>query len=262
MSAKNKNKEPPKQRGRSKSAKQNKQDSCMTSLTETDTNKHFCKICYNCLTNPEVINFQCQRCEARFCLPCLGKEDDEYEIFCNSDLMWFCTECNLKVKQNIEIDKRIEEKCEEITKTCMDRIKEMEKMIENKCNETDVINIVKNIMAESGGVMTNLNGKEEKDKQNVASVMSEMNERKERELNIIVYGQDENSSENRQDRVQHDKERVKEVCKICDVEIDDSDMTKVIRLGKYNKDTKNRPILISLRTLEIKKEYFTWCLET
>ena len=240
-------------RGKNQTSTKKKPIDSLTPLTEVD-NKSACKICNTtCVSFPETKSFQCQRCEAIFCLKCLNKNEDEHEIFINSDLMWFCGECKEKVKEAIEIDKKIEEKCNGIMKTCMDKIGEINEEVKKKCDKNDVIEIVKTLMQERGEAKNLIENEGKVQSESMTSVLSEVNERKERELNLIMYGLKECSSTNREERIQHDKEKVKEVFKVCDVDVQDKDMTKIIRLGKYHEEKNNRPILISLKSIAMKK---------
>ena len=59
---------------------------------------------------------ECQRCRDHFCIKCLNKTDEEYNMMANSDMMWFCITCKEKVEKNIITDMKIEERCNAIMK--------------------------------------------------------------------------------------------------------------------------------------------------
>ena len=87
----------------------------------------------------------------------------------------------------------------------------------------------------------------------VTSVMSELNERKQRELNLVIYGVKESDSEIREDRIYYDKQKVMEIGAKCDVILQTEDIGKTVRLGTFDKDRRKRPILVSLKSLESKR---------
>ena len=65
----------------------------------------------------------------------------------------------------------------------------------------------------------------------ISSVMTEVNERKLREKNIIIYGLDESSSNLKDIKRKHDMSLFKQTADKCEVQMED-DINKIIRLGK------------------------------
>jgi lipopolysaccharide export LptBFGC system permease protein LptF len=90
----------------------------------------------------------------------------------------------------------------------------------------------------------------------VTIVIDEMNERKSRENNLIIFGFDENQSEVRQERIDHDIQQVKELYKACKIQLDTTSIKKTGRLGKFNNEKRDRPLLVTLSSVESKLVLF------
>ena len=86
--------------------------------------------------------------------------------------------------------------------------------------------------------------------------MSELQERKNRENNIVIYGVSEIESRSREERTQHDLTQTVEILSNCKTTVEKEEIKKIIRLGKYDKDKKNRPILLTLQDSEKKGDIF------
>ena len=88
-------------------------------------------------------------------------------------------------------------------------------------------------------------GSQEPNKDLHTPIISKMNDRKSRENNPIVFGIQESKSEVNEERTIEDVKIVKDVLKVCGLEINDSSLSKVFRLGNLLKD-KVRPLLVTL----------------
>ena len=74
--------------------------------------------------------------------------------------------------------------------------------------------------------------------------------------NIIVHGLDEAEGADPLERRAKDIKEVQNILReFCEVELNDEDIVKTMRLGKYDQ-TKKRPILIGIKTEERKREIF------
>ena len=73
-----------------------------------------CENCKTSITDPDAKMLECQQCRAHYCIRCLNKPVNEYEILSKSDSMWFCGPCKGKVEKNIVTDLKIEERCNAI----------------------------------------------------------------------------------------------------------------------------------------------------
>ena len=83
-----------------------------------------------------------------------------------------------------------------------------------------------------------------------------MNERKSRENSLIIFGFDENQSEVRQERIDHDIQQVNELYKACKIQPDTTSIKKTGRLGKFNNEKRDRPLLVTLSSVESKLVLF------
>ncbi|CAC5367510.1 unnamed protein product [Mytilus coruscus] len=86
-------------------------------------------------------------------------------------------------------------------------------------------------------------------KETVTNVLEEINERKSRENNLIVFGIPEIGDESKEVRDNTDKEKLNELFKDCKIQLDKE---TVKRLGKFNKEKLNRSILVKLPSAEPK----------
>ena len=218
-------------------------------------------ICKCEFTDPNAKLLECQRCRDRYCTKCLNKPDEEYELLSNCDLMWFCVSCHEKVQKNIITDMKIEERCKEIMRHYEDRIAKLKTdLSSSKCSENRVREIIQEEIGDrnldpnkQGADSGNVDEGEGGNSNVVTSVMSELNERKQRELNLVIYGVKESDSEIHEDGIYYDTQKVREIGAKCDVILRTEDIGKTVRLGKFDKDKRKRPILVSLKTLEQKR---------
>lgn len=103
-----------------------------------------CENCKKSFTDPDAKMLECQRCRAHYCIRCLDKSINEYEMLSNSDLMWFCGPCKGKVeKKPIVTDLKIEKRCNAIIREFEDRLSSLENEISSKGNKSDVRRIVR-----------------------------------------------------------------------------------------------------------------------
>ncbi|KAK3104618.1 hypothetical protein FSP39_006297 [Pinctada imbricata] len=240
--------------------KGSRSNSRQNSLTRDDE-PWKCELCKQNFTDPNAKMLECQRCKGHYCIKCLKKPDAEYSLLASSDLMWFCAQCREKVQKNIAVDVEIEKRCAEIMESYEARISTLENEIKGKCGEDRVREIVKEEVRDKG--VSDPDHKEEGDgtSQNkkegvISSVFSEINERKQRENNIVIHGIEEAVSENASERVKHDKERIMEILNTCIGKTDDKQVVKVKRLGKYKPENPKRPLLATLPDTDTKKMLF------
>ncbi|XP_069109401.1 uncharacterized protein MCAP_0864-like [Argopecten irradians] len=208
-----------------------------------------------------------QRCEGHFCTKCLDKGDNEYAVLSKSNAMWFCAPCRVHIEKNINNEKMIEQKCKEIMNEFETRITQIESELKNKCDENKVRDIIKEEMATGVNRETqSLSTEAPKTTTNTQEVLSELEDRKKRENNIICFGIEEQTSNEGSERKRKDEKTIRDILSACKLnkELLDS-ITKVVRLGKIkkpesnakeNEDAKPRPILVSFGSIEDKKLFF------
>ncbi|CAC5382826.1 unnamed protein product [Mytilus coruscus] len=93
-------------------------------------------------------------------------------------------------------------------------------------------------------------------KETVTNVLEEINERKSRENNLIVFGIPEIDDESKEVRDNTDKEKLNELFTDCKIKLDKENLKTVKRLRKFNKEKLNRPILVKLPSAEPKITLF------
>ena len=89
----------------------------------------------------------------------------------------------------------------------------------------------------------------------ISSVMTEVNERKLREKNIIIYGLDKSSSNLKDVKGKHEMSLFKQIADKCEVQMEEDDINKIIRLGKPELG-RSRPLQIVMEEVDKKQELF------
>lgn len=222
-----------------------------------------CEICCKVFDDPQAMMMECQRCKLHFCIVCLDKNQDEYKFLQKSDAMWFCGRCRESVEKNIMTDLKIEERCKQIMANYENRLTTLEEKVTQKCDEKEVRSIVNDELEKK--TVSQQDGEVAKKQEHFDTIFTELNERKNRESNIMIYGVNESDAEIKEEREQHDQGIVKEILKTCKTKVKEVKNMKVIRLGKKGNDVKNsedrqemarRPLLVVLDNVETKRELF------
>jgi hypothetical protein len=120
------------------------------------------------------------------------------------------------------------------------RIYVLEDKIKGKCDKEEVKKIVHNEIADlkATGASPITADNTQSGKASFESVMSEMNSRKSRENNIVIYGIKEVESEISSVRRNKDIDTAKDILKLCKVKATDDTVSRTSRLGKFNKPTE------------------------
>ena len=133
--------------------------------------------------------------------------------------MWFCVKCRKIVEEHIVIDLKIEERCKEIMENYEQRISDIEIVKEelqlNSCNEPMVKKIVEEVITGEGQNLQSeiLARERQPKKETVSTVIDELNDRKTREKNVLIFGLKENVSEILQEREGRDIEKILQLFK-------------------------------------------------
>lgn len=222
-----------------------------------------CKTCKEIFPKNSEKVMECERCRCHYCTKCLGISSNAQTTNNSMFCMFFCIPCKEQVKKNIVVDRKIEAKCEEMMQAFETRIKNMEAAISQKCDKEETREIVKeelekrlqpaSIAAEGGINQTAVSAVQHS---NLNDVVSEINDRKARESNLVIYGIDEVGNKPFPERQDHDAEMAKEVIQSCGVTIDDGEVQRTARLGSYDKKRAQRPMLVVLKNPEKKKNIF------
>lgn len=216
-----------------------------------------CQKCSQEFGDPNDKMLECQRCKDHFCINCLKKTEEEYNWMTKSDTMWFCIPCREKVERNIVVDREIEERCRDMAAKFESRIENLEIEMKAKCSKDDVHSMITEELKRHQEVAPQ-HTENQPSEESLASVISEINERKSREGNLILYGVSEKESDDKDERIKHDREMVTEIGKICEAGVTEGDITKITRLGKFDKEKENpsRPILVTFKDPKKKISFF------
>lgn len=85
------------------------------------------------------------------------------------------------------------------------------------------------------------------------TVFEELNDKKKRENNIVVYNVPECDSSMFQERIKHDRQIMKQILNACGIH--EEKMARVVRLGK-KKEGRGRPVLTVLTDPEVRNDLF------
>lgn len=145
------------------------------------------------------------------------------------------------------------------------KISAMELKLEKTCEEQRVVELIKEQLKQEvkatpswADIVKNADPKEKS--LAFSSVLTEIDERKSRERNIVVFGIKEQSGDSGEERQQKDLDIVRDVFKTCKVRTNVDSFARVIRLGKYSSNEEStrsgRPVLISLQNMDLKINLF------
>lgn len=231
-----------------------------------------CQKCEVIFTNPDDKMIECKRCTEFYCIKCLGKSEEEYRFMTLGDVMWFCGTCREKVERNIIQDRELEEKCKDIMKSFETRINDIETAVAEKCSKEETKKLINEELDKrlatktiednpSSGKPAAAATTATATGSNINEVLQEMNRRKSRENNIIIYGIEESGARTWQERSEHDHKQIQNVMKVLEVDLPKAEIEKVTRCGKFNKekfvkDKKSRPLLVVMKTNEKKGSMF------
>ena len=258
------------------------------SYGSTNSNPSPCGQC-NKLVKEEDPAMKCEICEQWYHIKCQNITKAEYNYIQGrtkkkslNKMHWYCLTCDrmavnimktmtiLHVKQqkieeemaklenkiNQKVDKEdIQKLKEDISsikdgqrKVLEDQNKKIKEIIETKQNSTSWADIVS-----KEEVNRNVNDTIDK---RLKEKEEEEKARRDRMKNIIIYGINELQDTNPLERRTNDIKEIQNLLKnYCEVELQDEDIGKSMRLGKYDQ-TKKRPILIAIKTEDKKREIF------
>lgn len=250
-----------------------------------DNSESLCGQCKKLVKN-ENQAMECEICQQWYHIRCQGITKAEYECIKGggkkkylSKLHWYCQTCermavnfmrtmtSLHVKQKVleeriyqleekfkmkvnqeEVD-QLREEIKTVREGQLQAMEEKQRELEEKVvmkskspNYVSKEDMKKNVMEE---IETRLQEKE-----------AEKKARKDRKNNLIVFGIKENQATNQKDKQTEDLREIKKILnEICEVQLNEEDVAKVIRMGKYT-ESKKRPVIITIKREEKKKEIF------
>lgn len=92
----------------------------------------------------------------------------------------------------------------------------------------------------------------------MTTVMEELNDKKKRETNIVVYNVPESASSMSQERIEHGRQILKKIMNTCGVH--ENKLMRVIRLGKKT-EGRDWPTLAVLTDVEVRNNIFRYIKE-
>ncbi|KAG7160040.1 putative PHD-finger-containing protein 2 [Homarus americanus] len=191
----------------------------------------------------------CDVCEVWFHIECEKFPEEVYNFMQDEEaegvLMWYCSHCKKGCAKLHKYIKRFEQQqqVEQMTRQNELEGKARTVGLEGKVDSSRATGSATEVKQEDN------TGKPEP----VGELIEELNERKMRENNIVVYGAPESGSPTMSERIESDKSYALNLIKECGVgqEI----IVKVIRLGKFIQG-KARPMQVKLSTADIKANLF------
>ncbi len=194
-----------------------------------DDNTWICTACAGIFEGDDVKVLECEYCEKHFCRSCVNVSEEEYKVLSNMPAIhWFCPTCEPKAIKNIRIEKEVKERCSEFLKKMENRVKHLEDEIVKKVTKDQVQEVVKDML----------------DKHS-----TQINERDNRRLNIIIHNAPESAAENYQARKDDDKLFFNS---LQDELGSDGTVTNIVRLGN-REPAKDRPMKVTFDTENSKK---------
>jgi len=186
---------------------------------------------------------KCDACEKPFHQGCtdMHKEAFDYVMKNSHRVNWNC-ECNLEAAETIRSMYRVLKKVDDMEKDFTTKLNELRALVEE--------NTLKITKLNSTEQMGNPLIQKSHEAQNV---IWEIEERKRRQNNLVIFGISESDSKDRDEKTKFDIEQVQEVCKDIGVKAEKSDIDNIFRLGRKS-EGKIRPILLRLNSTEKKVE--------
>lgn len=207
---------------------------------------------------------KCEYCGYWFHDDCQGVDQIRYDAISKSgdQTHWFCNICNLKVMDTLRFIQTVKDDNEAIKaeltniKTQVnDLASKFESDISSKPSHDEVAQMIDDRVLKVQANNDQAQASQQMP-QVVSSVLSEIDQRKNRQSNIIIHGVDECKSVNSETRIEYDTQKVREILQVCEISQDASTITRVYRPGKYDKDKGRRPLIATLNNPDLKKEIF------
>ena len=182
-------------------------------------------------------SLKCDGCERWMHAECESISDKIYKIYNeNQDVTWHCRNCKESIKvatstmKDLELEnKKLREILEEIKNTLKKEIKE------------EILNELRNERVNSAAKKTEF-----------ARVVEDLEEKRKRRENLVVFHLPESKEDEPQKREEEDKKNLAVLFRDA-LQVNDCGVTKAIRLGKRDSASeKSRPLLIKMRNVDEK----------
>lgn len=227
--------------------------------TDEDKEVWTCQKCKTNFTQDTDRIIQCEYCENCFCSVCLGLTPEQYDVFTNPSLHWFCPTCEDKVMKNIRTDREIETRCAAFLQAMESRVDRLENEIKKKVDSDDVKKIVKETIKETEIVTDQAELAEIK--QTFNKQVSELRESGIREKDVIIHQVKECQDKDGTTRKNRYTDYVKSLAAFLEVE---DNVVSVTRLGKRpdktdsmdaKEEPKPRPMKVVWTDIDSKRAF-------
>lgn len=227
------------------------------SVTEDLPGQIICSGCQEVFDSDEVMLIECERCSNWYCINCVNMEQTEYNLMVKrKDLHWFCSSCEQQALTAVQIDMDIESKCSKYMESVTKRIEDIELSLASKCDISVTEKLAERCSKLESFVFENDNVPKpdvsNKIEESVASAVREQKDIESRKCNIVFHNLEELESDDVQERIEYDKEKVLEICEDLGIESESNNIVKINRLRKIN-DNKSRLLRVSFDKSSIKK---------
>jgi hypothetical protein len=96
---------------------------------------------------------ECERCIGHYCVKCTKFSEQEYELLnARPDLHWFCANCEEKVVKSINLDRDVEQRCNDFLKEIKDQVRGIEdnfnKQLADKVSRKEMNDALKEVLKE------------------------------------------------------------------------------------------------------------------
>jgi hypothetical protein len=205
--------------------------------------EHACGTCSTAVTEGDL-SVECEICEFWHYISCEGITEETLEVLGANQqtLHWYCKKCNIGIKKIFNSVARLQMRQD-------DTEVKLHNMGTKLSEMQDTISTNAKDISELRGKPGNPKATED--------VLKDMDERKARENNIVIYGIQECPSESGEDRKKHDLSKVDKILEVCKIKKSDRKIARTSRLGRYIKeDKKNRPLMVAFEDQAVKKTFF------
>ena len=200
--------------------------------------------------------FECEYCENKCCIKCLGISENMYKTLGKRpDFPWFCERCTVKAKKCIKEDKEIEEKCNNFFRQFKEEVDTRFTSMKREIDE--IKEQVSRLEKEPAGAAGGANGEPRTEEQVAKRFLNNVNDRLNRQKNVIIFGLLE-TEPNQEEEGKTDRDYAMELTQITTGQ--HINRMKVKRLGEKNKqrptemgqDVRPRPLMITFDAEEDK----------
>ena len=240
---------PGKKSGRSRSLRNQDEESQDSINPNQDFESH---ICYKCETTYHKENdklIMCERCDKWVCLTCTEYSDEEYDFLSTISLPWFCEPCRIPTVEAAKSDNLIENRCKEYFQTIREELVQVRIQMDTKIGKVDskltqeIVELRKKVNDQEKNIETKIQGK----LSDTAEVgIRELEDRDVRKANIVIFNAQESESDNSEERISHDKNYVQEMQKQMGIDVT---VKAVLRLGA--RGAGDCPIKIKLKNRKL-----------